>query len=304
VARYADAARGLSNAIEKSGFPKQARQTLRDAIATLGGIEQKLDHDGLITLNRLRIDEAVSWDSDETNLYRYQRLNEVVPHLGVMETRFPNSPDNANVSAVLESYRGNAARFGAYDAEGRGDAAEAERLYRLSLEHYEMMKSLTSVDAKPEDSPSIVANRQFVYYSNIASSYAGLNDIKNATEAIMEARWAVDAMLSKDKDDKTAQLRLLALARVEQTILIKRNKIAEALRSAEAAKASIARLSAEDPTNIEKTVYGMYFCQLAAKLYVPGRDDARINQNQKELAKYVGTIHAKYGTEIKLTAYF
>ena len=304
VTRYADASRGLSNAIERSGFPKQGRQTLSDAIATLSGIEAKLDHKGLITLNRLRIDEAVSWDSDETNLYRYQRLNEVIPHIERMEARFPNSPDISAVRAVLDSYRGNAARFGAYDAEDRGDAAEAERLYRLSLEHYEAMKASMRSYAKPDDSPATVTNRQFVYYSDIASSLAGLNEIKGATEALNEARSAVDAMLSKDKEDKTAQLRLLALARIEQTILIKQNKIAEALRSAEAARASIARLSADDPTNIEKTVYGMYFCQLAAKLYVPGRDDARINENQKELAKYVGTIHAKYGTEIKLMAYF
>jgi len=304
VTRYADAARGLSNATEKSGFPKQARQTLRDAIATLGRIEEKLDHKGLITFNRLRIDEAVSWDSDETNLYRYQRLIEVVPFIEYMEGRFPNAPDNDAVRAVFESYSGNCARFAAYDADDEGNSAEAERLYRISLVHYEAMKVAFSRHANPDDDPATVANRQFVYYSDIASSYAGLNDIEKATSALKEARSAVEAMLTKDKEDKTAQLRMLALARVEQTILLKQKKTVEALRSAEAAKVTIARLSAEDPTNIEKTVYGMHFCQLAAKLYVPGRDHALIKQNQIELDKYVETIHRKYGNETKLKAYF
>lgn len=304
VARYADAARGLSNATEKSGFPKQARQTLIDAIATLSGIEEKLDHKGLITLNQLRIDEAVSWDSSETNLYRYQRLNEVVPHIDHMEGRFPNSPDNYPVRAVLESYRGNCARFAAYDADDAGDTAEAERLYRVSLVHYEAMKAANGVYIKPDDDPTAFTNLKYTYFSDIASSHAGLNEIEKATSALKEARSAVDAMLIKDKDDRTAQLRVLALARIEQTILLKQGRTVEALRSVEAAKVSIARLSDEDPTNIEKTVYGMFFCQRAAKIYVSGRDDAMIKQNQIELDKYVEIIHRKYGTEIKLTAYF
>ncbi|MBX7055319.1 MAG: hypothetical protein K1X36_10215 [Pyrinomonadaceae bacterium] len=48
----------------------------------------------------------------------------------------------------------------------------------------------------------------------------------------------------------------------------------------------------------------MFFCQQAAKLHVPVRDDDLTKQNQIELDKYVGTIHQEYGTEIKLIAAF
>jgi hypothetical protein len=87
-------------------------------------------------------------------------------------------------------------------------------------------------------------------------------------------------------------------------MLIKRSDIAEAVRSVEVAKKTISGLVAEDPTNIEKTLYGLYFCQQAAKLYLPGRDAKLIQENQTELDRYVSTIHEKYGTEIKFNAYF
>ncbi|MEQ1641816.1 MAG: serine/threonine-protein kinase [Pyrinomonadaceae bacterium] len=303
VKSYADASEGLYTALEKSSSPNEAREGLLEAIATLERLGDNLDHGGMITLNRLRINEAVVFDSRESNLFRLRRLTDLIPYLDQMERRFPGDPANSAVRVRLESYRGNAARFAAYDAEDAEDLGESRRLYELSLVHYDAMYSLISASRQTGDATFASANSDFVYFSAVASSLAGLGDLERARNALVKAHAALD-QLSSDKNDRNSQLRRLALARAERVMFIKRGDLAEAVRSVEAAKKTIAGLVAEDPTNIEKTVYGMHFCQEAVKLYLPGRDDKLIQENQAELDRYVGVIHSKYGTELKLKAYF
>lgn len=303
VKSYADASEGLYAALEKSSSPNEAREGLIEAIATLERLGDNLDHGGMITLNRLRINEAVVFDSRESNLFRLQRLTDLIPYLDQMERRFPGDPANSTVRVRLESYRGNSARFAAYDAEDAEDLGESRRLYELSLVHYDAMYSLITATRQTGNPTFASANSDFVYFSAVASSFAGLGDFERARNALVKAHAALD-QLSSDKNDRNSQLRRLALTRAEQVMLIKRGDLAEAVRLVEAAKKTIAGLVAEDPTNIEKTVYGLYFCQQAAKLYLPGRDDKLIQENQTELDRYVGVIHSKYGTELKLRAYF
>ncbi len=300
VSRYADAARGHAGALTNSGKRADAQLIIQQAITVLSKKENDLSHSGLITLNRLRIAVAVD---DPSNEVRYRKLSALVPHLDKMELRFPDKVPNNSVRAILESRLGNAARFSAFDLESQGQTDQSRYLYKQSIVHYESMIGLIRDVEKENAGGKLVSDAEFSYLSGVASSYAGLGDIERATSALFQARSLLNVRLS-DTNDKAARLKKLALDRIEQTIWLKQRRTTDALRSIENAKVEIANLHASDPENMEKVYYGLHFCQQAARLYDPQRDQHRIRENQSQLEKYSRILVEKYGQDATLKAYF